>query len=167
MRFTCTSNIERSSISTPAKSRRMGLRRRLFSSLISRQRSRKPASFTNSSSARSPVSARLNQPSPIFSVINAANDGFASATQRRGVTPFVTLTNFCGSCSLKSRRREFRTRSECIAATPFTCEDPMVARFAIRTLRGAPSSMIDMRDTRDSSPGQRLRTSSRNLRLIS
>ena len=63
------------------------------------ERSRKPASSASGASRRSSARSVI-QPLPMASVIASASAGFASSSQRRGVTPFVLLLNRSG----KARR---------------------------------------------------------------
>ena len=53
--------------------------------------------------------------------------------ERLGVTPLVTLVNFCGHNSKKSRSTVSCKSLECNAATPFTLALPTDAKYAIRT----------------------------------
>ena len=62
-----------------------------------------------------------------------ASGGLLTATNRRGVTPLVTLQNFSGHSSAKSRITVCLSRSECSRATPLTWWLPTVARLAMRT----------------------------------
>ena len=68
------------------------------------------------------------------SVMSAASGGLLTATKRRGVTPLVTLQNFSGQSSAKSRSTVLlqQIASE-VAATPLTRWLPTVARLAMRT----------------------------------
>ena len=109
----------------------------------------------------------VTQAGPTTSSSSAANPGLLMATKRRGVTPLVTLSKRSGHISAKSRSTVSFSSVECSAATPLTAWLPTVARCAMRSRRSPPSSIIDMRTTRASSPGKRWRTSSRKRRLIS
>jgi len=104
---------------------------------------------------------------PMASEIAADSAGFASRSQRRGVTPFVLLLKRSGKSSARSLTVLVRRRSEWMAATPFVLCEPTMARFAMRIFRSGPSSTRLTRATRAASPGYRARTSSRSLRLIS
>ncbi len=106
-------------------------------------------------------------PSPIASVIVRASDGFASRSQRRGVTPLVLLLKRSGKISARSFTVVARSSSEWIAATPFVLCEPTIARLAMRTCLAGPSSIRLARATRPASFGKRERTSSSRRRLIS
>ena len=62
--------------------------------------------------------------------IKPLRPGFEWASQRRGVTPLVTLMNFSGQRAAKSGNRSVRTSSLCSAATPLTRRLAMTARLA-------------------------------------
>ena len=66
------------------------------------------------------ISVRRSQPSPMRLVMRAVRPGLAMATQRRGVTPLVTLRNLSGSISAKSRKTCSRNSRLCNSATPLT-----------------------------------------------
>mmetsp|Transcript_39625 Transcript_39625/g.97060 ORF Transcript_39625/g.97060 Transcript_39625/m.97060 type:complete len:313 (-) Transcript_39625:888-1826(-) len=168
-RFTCTSNSIVSGFTplTPQSSRATLARRALLSrftriharcSASSRECCLRPASSDRSSSHWSV---------PRRSVSSAARPGFAWPSQRRGVTPFVTLWNLDGHSCAKSGNTSFFTISEWMRATPFTAWLPTMARCDMRIMRVPPSSMIDMRRRRSMSPGQRRSTSPRKRALMS
>src|SRR5580704_19327906 len=73
--------------------------------------------------------------SPIASVIVSASAGFASNSQRRGVTPLVLLLNRSGNISERSLTVVVRNSLEWTAATPFVLCEPTIARLAMRILR--------------------------------
>ena len=100
-------------------------------------------------------------------VINALRRGLLSASQRRGVTPLVTLKNFSGAIRWKSLSTVCFSSSVWSAATPLMAWLPADARLAMRTYCSPVSSMIDRRRASASSPGCRSRTASSNRRLIS
>ena len=87
----------------------------------------------------------LTQSSPIASVIVPASAGFASSSQRRGVTPLVLLLKRSGNISARSLTVIVRNRPEWIAATPLVLCEPTMARLAMRIFRSAPSSTRLMR----------------------
>ena len=90
------------------------------------------------------------------SVIVRASGGFASISQRRGVTPFVLLLKRSGNISARSLTVVVRSSWEWIAATPFVLCEPTIARFAaMRIFCSGPSSTRLTRSTRPSSPGKR------------
>ena len=57
--------------------------------------------------------------------------------------PLVLLLNLSGKIMLNSGNIELLSRSECSWATPFVLCVPMMARFAMRTILGFDSSMIE------------------------
>ena len=87
------------------------------------------------------------QPSPIASVIAPASAGFASSSQRRGVTPLVLLLKRSGNISARSLTVVVRSSSEWIAATPLVLCEPTMARLAMRTLSLGP--LLDQAHARD------------------
>ena len=99
-------------------------------------------------------------------MISSDSAGLASRTNRRGVTPLVTLVNLPGKNSSKSGSTLSRSSWECSSATPFTLAPATVARYAIRTARSGCSAMIDIRLIRSWSPSNRSETCSRNSSLI-
>ena len=72
---------------------------------------------------------------PIYLSNNAANCGFATANQRRGVIPFVTLVKRSGKMRAKSAKVEVTIKSEWISATPLILCEPTTDSQPIRTLR--------------------------------
>ena len=134
--------------------------------LALRTSSRKAGSSANGCSPLS-FARSVIQPSPIAPVITADSAGFATSSQRRGVTPLVLLLKRSGNISARSLTVIVRSSSEWIAATPLVLCVPTMARLAMRILRCAPSSTRLMWRTRSSSPGKRARTSSSSRRLIS
>ena len=166
MRFTWLSKTEPGSTMIPLVALSQSAKRDLASRLALRTSSRKPRSSASGfSSARSVRS--VIQPSPIASVIRRASAGLAMSSQRRGVTPLVLLLKRSGNISARSLTVAVRNSLEWIAATPFVLCEPMIARFAMRTLRSAPSSKTLTRSTRFPSPGKRACTSRRTRRSIS
>ena len=93
--------------------------------------------------------------------------GLACISQRRGVTPLVTLMKRCGYIAAKSAKIVSTIRRECSADTPLTLCDATIASEAMRTRRSPFSSISDRRAIRPVSPGKRAPTSSRKRRLIS
>ena len=70
----------------------------------------------------------------MVSVISWARAGLALRSQRRGVMPLVLLLNFAGQNSAKSLQDFESSRSSVWSfATPFTEQDPTMARWAMRT----------------------------------
>src|SRR5208283_1197035 len=61
-----------------------------------------------------------SQPSPILLMMSCVSLGLLMATKRRGLTPLVTLQNFSGHSSAKSRKTTFLCKLEWSWATPFT-----------------------------------------------
>ena len=102
--------------------------------------------------------------SPINSVINAANSGFAFSSHLLWVIPFVLFRNFSGYNSFHSFNSLFLRISVCSAATPFTLCDPTIASHAILT---CPFPMIDILLILSQSPGYFCCNSAINLLLIS
>ena len=80
------------------------------------------------------------------SVISWARGGLALSSQRRGVIPLVLLLNFSGHNSAKSRSTSFFRSSVCSLATPFTEQEPTVARCAMR-MYFSPSFVDDAHPT--------------------
>ena len=74
-------------------------------------------------------------------MIVRASAGFASSSQRRGVTPLVLLLNRSGNISARSLTVVVRSNLEWIAATPLVLCEPTMARFAMRTCLVGPSSI--------------------------
>ena len=118
----------------------------LASRLALRKALRKPVSSASGLSLLSWPRSVI-QPSPMASVIVRASAGFASSSQRRGVTPLVLLLKRSGNISAKSLTVVVRSSSEWIAATPLVLCEPTMARFAMRTcLRRA---FLDQAHARD------------------
>ena len=130
----------------------------LLARLTARSSARKSGSSSAGSSSRSRSRSRI-QPSPMRRVISSASPGFACSSQRRGVTPLVTFWKRSGQSSAKSGNSRVRTSSEWSCETPFTLWLPTIARWPMRIRFGCPSSMIEVRRRRSTSPGQRRSTS--------
>ena len=81
----------------------------------------------------------VSQPSPTASCSSAASSGFASASQRRWVTPLVLLLNRSGYSSYHSCRAVSFNISVCRRATPLV---EWVAKMAIRAICTMPSSRM-------------------------
>ena len=143
MRFTWTSKRLSGSHATPARASTTAARSALLARFTARHFARNAASSASGSRRRS-RSRSFGQPSPIASVTSAASRGFARARKRRGVTPFVTFTNFSGHSSWKSRSTSAFRSSVWSAATPLMRWLPTLARWAIRTER-PPASSIRLR----------------------
>src|SRR3989475_11354491 len=111
----------------------------LAARFASRKALRKPRSSARGSSlASSPRS--VIQPLPMASVMMRASAGFASSSQRRGVTPLVLLLKRSGNISARSLTVVERRSAEWIAAKPFVLCEPTMAALAKRAcLLGPPS----------------------------
>ena len=112
MRLTWLSKIESGSTVTPDVGLEPSAKLRLRLALgladgIAEAAVIRPAAAACASSVRSVI-----QPSPIASVILQARAGFASSSQRRGVTPLVLLLNRSGYNSARSLTVTVRSRSE-------------------------------------------------------
>ena len=68
--------------------------------------------------------------------------------------PFVTLVKRSGYMRAKSLKNSRSINCECSFETPFTFWLATIARCAMRTCLGSPSSISDIRRRRSPSPGQ-------------
>ena len=107
------------------------------------------------------------QPSPIASVMSAGQAGFASSSQRRGVTPLVLLLKRSGNISAKSltaSAQQFRVdRGDAVGAV--RADDRQIRHADLPV--GAFLDQADARRPGLRRPGIGSRTSSRKRRLIS
>ncbi len=83
----------------------------LFSRFTCTNLSRNPASSASDLS-RANCSRSVIHALPMASVIKSASGGFASKSQRRGVTPLVLLLNLSGNISARSLTVMVRNNSE-------------------------------------------------------
>ena len=105
----------------PVRSAMSAARRRLLASLTSRHCCWNSASSASAFELAAVGRDRCSQPSPMRAVISSRRGRDCSAaTKRRGVTPLVTLQNFSGHSSAKSRSTVSFNSSECSRATPLT-----------------------------------------------
>src|SRR5207249_4227485 len=132
MRLTWLSKMVSGSTACPEVVRSHCAKADLAARFAPRNAPRKPRSSARGSSlASSPRS--VIQPLPMASVMMRASAGFASSSQRRGVTPLVLLLKRSGNISARSLTVVERRSAEWIAATPLVLCEPTMARFAIRT----------------------------------
>ena len=80
-------------------------------------------------------------------VISCVRPGLLRATKRRGVTPLVTLQNFSGQSSAKSRSTVCFSSSECSCATPLIVWLP--THREIRHAHVARPAFVDEREPRE------------------
>mmetsp|Transcript_15458 Transcript_15458/g.26592 ORF Transcript_15458/g.26592 Transcript_15458/m.26592 type:complete len:257 (+) Transcript_15458:1387-2157(+) len=100
-------------------------------------------------------------------VMSFASPGLHWFNQRLGVMPFVLFWNLSGQTATKSAKSESLRIWEWMAATPLTANEPTMARLAMRTILGVPSSTMLSLASLFPSPRHFFSTSISHLRLIS